>query len=92
MHILTILSALSLGTMLGICYGLSFHWTKALSFSDKKTTTFAYGGIVSFLRIILCAIILFYVLRIPSIPIILVLVPFFISMWVIIIKYKALHG
>lgn len=92
MNLVSFLGSVILGIILGITYGLSFHLTKALPFTTKKIITFAYAGIISFLRIIFFAAIFFYVLRIPSIPIILVIVPFFITMWLIVIKCKALHG
>ena len=88
----SVLLSVIIGIILGITYGLSFNLTKALPFFNKKSSIFSFGAGISFLRVLFFGIIFFYVLRIPSIQIILTVVPFFILMWFTIIKNKALHG
>lgn len=92
MIIVSVLGSCILGISLGIIYGLSFQWTKALSLKKSNTRHFCYGASISLLRIFSIALIFFYLLKTPSVQFILIVVPFFIALWLIIIKNKALNG
>ncbi len=91
-HIIPIIVSILLGILLGILYGLSFRWAKAFYTLSKKPTVFIIFALTSILRISIFGTIFFYLLRIPSIQIILVVVPFFLTVWILILKNKALYG
>ncbi len=83
----TLLSIL-VGSGLGIIYGLSFLFTKALPLAKRSSQTILQATLPSTIRIACMGVLLFYILRIPSIHPILLIVPFLLMFWLIVVKYN----
>jgi hypothetical protein len=89
MTVYSILLSIFVGSFLGILYGLLFLYTKALPLAKKTAQTFWQATIPSILRLFIIGVILFYILRIPFIHPILMMVPFLLIFWLIVVKYNS---
>jgi len=89
---LSLIESLFLGAGAGLLYGLSFlgHTT----FISKISTNFLPGkkflflSLSAFLRLLLLGLLWIYILRTPSLNIILVLISFFAGFWLVILGKK----
>lgn len=87
-----LLTSLFLGAGGGILYGCSFLGQRSFLIrplgSLSRRFFFAFFSLASFVRFVLLAVLFFYVLRSPSLDIILVLVSFFGGFWLIVLQKK----
>jgi len=79
------------GSFLGITYGLLFLHSRRRALlnnapsAKKMMFSFAYSA----LRIVLIALVLFYLLRLDSIKLIILLPSFLVAFWILILLKKA---
>lgn len=80
--------SLTIGFLIGIAYGLSFLAMKARPLYQGTSQSIWQATFPSIVRIAFFAFILFYVLHIQFLDSILVLVPFLLTFWLIVLTHK----
>jgi len=91
MSVYTIALSIITGISVGTLYGLLFVIMRTRAFpsgSTSKKNVIFYSALSS-VRLIIFAIIFFYLLRLPSINFIIVLPSFLVMFWIIILKQRA---
>lgn len=93
----TIVWSVGAGVVAGLLYGL-FFLKSDLAMTPQSTSTkqirkekFFTFFLMATLRVLVIALLWYYVLRSSSLNIILVLVAFLIGFWAVILKKKVLH-